>query len=166
MRILGLDHLTITTADIERSLAFYRDLLGLGVRTVGEVSGDAVERITGTAGARLLGASLDLGGQSLELIEYVRPGEHHGWSTAAPGSGQLGLAVDDLEGARRRLAKAGITIRSGPTEVVEAATGSSARRMTVLDPDGVPVELVERSRPPAPASGRPVEARRRETPPA
>jgi catechol 2,3-dioxygenase-like lactoylglutathione lyase family enzyme len=165
VRILGLDHLSVTTADIERSLGFYRDVLGLVVRSVGEVSGDAVERITGVAGARLLGASLDLGGgQSLELIEYARPGEQHGWSSTAPGSGQIGLAVDDLDGARRRLADAGITIRSEPTEVTEG--GSTGRRMTVIDPDGMPVELVERSREPATARSRPPQTPRAEPPPA
>ena len=29
MRILGIDHVSVTTADIARSLAFYHDLLGL-----------------------------------------------------------------------------------------------------------------------------------------
>ena len=79
MRILGLDHVSVTTGDIARSLAFYRDLLELPVRSVGELSGDEVERITGVPGARLLSADLDLGrGQVLELLEYVGAGGRRG----------------------------------------------------------------------------------------
>lgn len=34
MKVSGLNHITLAVADVERSLAFYRDLLGLTVRAV------------------------------------------------------------------------------------------------------------------------------------
>jgi hypothetical protein len=34
-RVLGVDHVAVSVADIDRSLAFYRDLLGLAVRERG-----------------------------------------------------------------------------------------------------------------------------------
>ena len=98
MRILGLDHVSVTTGDIARSLAFYRDLLELPVRSVGELSGEEVERITGVPGARLLSADLDLGrGQVLELLEYVGAGEGAALALERPGSGHIGLTVDDVD---------------------------------------------------------------------
>ena len=37
MKILGIDHVSVTTADIARSLAFYHDLLGIPVRAESSV---------------------------------------------------------------------------------------------------------------------------------
>lgn len=34
MKVTGLNHITLAVADVERSLAFYSDLLGLNVRAV------------------------------------------------------------------------------------------------------------------------------------
>lgn len=147
MRILGLDHVSVTTADIARSLAFYRDLLELPVRSVGELSGDEVDRITGVRGARMLNADLDLGrGQVLELLEYVGAGEGTALALERPGSGHIGLTVDDVDALHHKLVDAGWAVKSEPVELTEPGDWFGARCMTVLDPDGVAVEMVERPR--------------------
>ena len=145
MRILGLDHVSVTTADIARSLAFYRDLLGLPVRGIGELTGDEVDRITGTPGVRLLSADLDLGrGQVLELLEYVGAADGVALGLEHPGSGHIGLMVDDVDEVHGSLVAAGVTVKSAPVELTEPGDWHGVRCMTVLDPDGVAVELVER----------------------
>ena len=147
MRILGLDHVSVTTGDIARSLAFYRDLLELPVRSVGELSGEEVERITGVPGARLLSADLDLGhGQVLELLEYVGAADGGALALDRPGSGHIGLTVDDVDAVHHKLVDAGWTVTSAPVELTEPGDWFGARCMTVLDPDGVAVEMVERPR--------------------
>jgi catechol 2,3-dioxygenase-like lactoylglutathione lyase family enzyme len=147
MRILGLDHVSVTTADIARSLAFYRDLLGLPVRSVGELSGDEIEKIAGVRGARMLSADLDLGrGQVLELLEYVGGGEGTALALERPGSGHIGLTVEDIDRVHTTLVEAGVTVKSPPVELTELGDWDGVRCMTVLDPDGVAVELVERPR--------------------
>ena len=84
MRVRRLDHVSVTTGDIERSLGFYQDLLGIPVTSVGEVSGAEVERLTGMPGTRMLIADLDLGdGQVLDLGEIGRGGV--GAPARAPG---------------------------------------------------------------------------------
>ena len=144
MRILGLDHVSVTTRDIARSLAFYRDLLELPVRSVGELSGDEVDRITGVPGTRLLSADLDLGrGQVLELLEYVGAGEGAALDRERPGSGHIGLTVDDVDALHNKLVDAGWPVKSDPVELTD---WFGARCMTIHDPDGVAVELVERPR--------------------
>ena len=146
MKILGIDHVSVTTADITTSLAFYRDLLGIPVRAVGELSGDEVERITGVGDARLLTADLDLGGgQVLELVEYVGLGEGKALPLERAGSGHIGLQVDDIDAIHRRLLDAGVEVRSEPVTLTEAGDWHGVRCMTVLDPDGVAVELVQRA---------------------
>jgi catechol 2,3-dioxygenase-like lactoylglutathione lyase family enzyme len=152
MRILGLDHVSVTTGDIARSLAFYRDLLELPVRSVGELSGEEAERITGVPAARLLSADLDLGnGQVLELLEYVGGGEGEALAMESPGSGHIGLTVDDVDALHSKLVDAGWTVRSAPVELTEPGDWNGVRCMTVHDPDGVAVELVERPRHRVPA---------------
>ncbi|MGH2594560.1 MAG: VOC family protein [Actinomycetota bacterium] len=160
MKILGIDHVSVTTADIAKSLAFYHDLLGIPVRAVGELSGDEVEQITGVGGARLHTADLDLGGgQVLELIEYVGAREGKAMPLERPGSGHIGLQVDDVDGIRLRLLDAGVEVPSEPVTLTEAGHWHGVRCMTVRDPDGVAVELVQRARqiagaPDAAAAGR------------
>jgi catechol 2,3-dioxygenase-like lactoylglutathione lyase family enzyme len=145
MKILGLDHVSVTTADIARSLAFYHDVLGLPVRSVGDLSGEEVERITGALGARLLTADLDLGeGQVLELLEYVGGEEGAALPLERPGSGHIGLMVDDVDQVHRMMVDAGVTVKWAPVELTEPGDWHGVRCMTVLDPDGVAVELVER----------------------
>ena len=147
MRIVGIDHVSVTTADIAKSLAFYHDLLGIPVRAVGELSGEEVEQITGVDGARLHTADLDLGGgQVLELIEYVGADTGTALPLERPGSGHIGLQVDDVDGIHLRLLDAGVDVRSEPITLTEAGDWHGVRCMTVLDPDGVAVELVQRAR--------------------
>ena len=147
MRILGLDHVSVTTGDIALSLAFYRDLLDLPVRSVSELSGEEVERITGVPSARLLSADLDLGrGQVLELLEYVGAAEGVALPPERPGAGHIGLLVDDVDALHSKLVDSGWTVKSAPVELTESGDWFGVRCMTVLDPDGVAVELVERAR--------------------
>ena len=147
MRILGLDHVSVTTTDIERSLAFYQDLLGIPVSSVGEVSGAEVDRLTGVPGVRMLIADLDLGGgQVLELIEYVGGEDGTPLPLAHPGSGHIGLSVEDLDDLHARLVRSNAAVRSEPVELSEPGVWHVVRCLTVLDPDGVAVELVERPR--------------------
>jgi catechol 2,3-dioxygenase-like lactoylglutathione lyase family enzyme len=152
VRVLGLDHVSVSCSDIERSLAFYRDLLGLPVLSVGEVSGDDVERVTGEPGVRMLAADLDLGrGQVLELIEYVEGSPASpGGATAPAVPGHVGLLVDDVDEVHRRLVEAGVRVRSEPVRLSEPGAWFGVRCVNALDPDGVTVELVERPGRPAP----------------
>jgi len=145
MTIVGLDHVSVTTGDIARSLAFYRDLLGIPVSDVTELSGAEVEAITGVPGARMLAADLDLGhGQVLELIEYVDGTAGVALPLDHAGSGHIGLAVRDLDALLARLRDAGVEVATEPATITEPGDWFGARCMTVRDPDGVAVELVQR----------------------
>ena len=64
-KVRGIHHVGITVADLDRSLSFYRDLLGM--RLIG-LSVEAVGSIVGMPGASARIADLDAGGgQLLEL---------------------------------------------------------------------------------------------------
>lgn len=146
MKVLGLDHVSVTVADLERSLAFYHDLLGIPVFGTGVEESPSVAAVTGAAGARFRYADLNLGsGQILEILQYLSPkGTPHRPSVYDPGSGHLAVRVDDLDATLTRLGEAGIHPRSKPAVLSEPEWWAGARVVYVTDPDGVAVELVER----------------------
>lgn len=148
MRVLGVDHVSVTTADLDRSVQFYHDLLGIPVHGTGVEESPSVAAIVGVGRARFRYADLDLGhGHILELLQYLSPeGKPHRANVYDPGSGHIAFRVDDLEAVLARLKKAGVEARSKPVLLEEPAWWSGARVVYLTDPDGVTVELVERPR--------------------
>jgi catechol 2,3-dioxygenase-like lactoylglutathione lyase family enzyme len=140
-----LHHVSVTCADLERSIAFYGGLLELPVLGRGGSDGPELSTITGLPDTRVRWAELDLGGgQVLELLEYVSPrGEPLRQRTNDAGSGHIGFAVDDIDVMHRRLSEGGAVVRSEPVALAEAGEWHGVRTMYALDPDGVTVELVE-----------------------
>jgi len=145
-----LDHVSVTVADVERSLRFYRGLLKIPVLGRGEDEGPPVRGSGGVTRSRFRYADLELGGgQILELLQYLRPKRGAVHSTPyAPGGGHLGIRVADLDAALRRLRAAGVLPRFDPIQVDAPTWWAGARVVYVADPDGTTVELVERPGPP------------------
>lgn len=72
--ITRLEHAALSVSDLDRSVAFYRDLLGFELIRIIEPRDDAMlGTIAGLPNARARIAHLDLGGRMLELFEYVEP---------------------------------------------------------------------------------------------
>jgi catechol 2,3-dioxygenase-like lactoylglutathione lyase family enzyme len=71
---LGIDHTAITVEDTDRSLAFYRDRLGMRVAGESENFGFEQEHLNGVFGARLrITALRAAAGPGIELLEYLSP---------------------------------------------------------------------------------------------
>lgn len=69
----GVDSISITVADMDRSLAFYQAVLGFEKVSEVEVEGDAWEHLMGVFGLRMRVARLRLGEEFVELIEVMTP---------------------------------------------------------------------------------------------
>jgi catechol 2,3-dioxygenase-like lactoylglutathione lyase family enzyme len=139
MTITGLDHVSITTGDLDRSLDFYTSLLGLPLMNRGEIDEATVAEITGRTDLKVLFADVDLGrGQVLEILHQV-DGE-----TPTPGSGHFSLAVSDIDDVYSRLIDAGVETQGKITEINEPGHWFGAKAAYVLDPDGLTVELIQR----------------------
>jgi diaminopimelate decarboxylase len=141
----GLDHVSVSCSDLDRSLGFYSELLGIPVMQRGEADGEEVGAITGVD-ADVRFADLDLGdGRVLELLQYVtddaRPSQARFFD---PGSGHLSLRVADAHAVHETLVAAGIEVRSEPIELDEPGYWNGAKVFYSSDPDGVTVELIER----------------------
>jgi catechol 2,3-dioxygenase-like lactoylglutathione lyase family enzyme len=143
-----LDHVSVTCADVERSIAFYRDVLGLPLLGSGESGQPELSEVSGYPDTQIRWAELDLGGgQVLELIQYLEPrGEPLAQRVVDPGSGHIGLMVEDADTMHARLVAAGVDVRSEPVTLTEEGDWNGVRTMYLSDPDGVTIELVERPR--------------------
>jgi catechol 2,3-dioxygenase-like lactoylglutathione lyase family enzyme len=63
----------MTVADVERSMAFYAGVLGFEKVSDAEVWGGDYERLQGVFGVRMRVVRMRLGGESIELTEYLTP---------------------------------------------------------------------------------------------
>lgn len=69
--ILSLHHPSFTVENLERSVAFYRDVLGLTLEGIMERDPAYSEGVTGVPGAHLKVAYFTLPNASFELVEYM-----------------------------------------------------------------------------------------------
>lgn len=145
-RVRGLDHVSVSSGDLERSLAFYRDLLGIPLLGQGELEGAEVAAIARYEEAHVRFADLDLGdGRILELLQFLTPaGAPLEPELYRPGSGHLALRVDDADAVHAALREAGVAVRSEPVELDEPGPWHRSRCFYATDPDGVTVEIIER----------------------
>jgi glyoxylase I family protein len=141
VRVTGLHHAGLVVADLDRSLRFYRDLLGIPVRELVEDGSPTMRKLTGWPDRLVRIADLELGGgRVLELIQRVE----HPEEPPTPGTDHIALEVDDVREAWRRLTAAGHVARSEPVTLTDAGpywTGATV--VYVTDPDGTTVELVQ-----------------------
>jgi lactoylglutathione lyase len=149
MKVDSMYHVGFTVSDIERSIEFYRDLLGLSLYRRQQGTAEYVGRITGFPGVRLEIALLRLpdGSGMLELLQYVsHPAPPTPRETNRPGNGHLCFKVADIHAAADELRQRGVALISDPVEVT-AGVHRGAWGLYLRDPDGFTVELFQ---PPAP----------------
>lgn len=145
MTVTGINHVGLTVSDLDRSLGFYRDLLGLRVRGRGIAEREHLDAIIGLGPVRLEWAELDVpGGGLLELFRYLRPeGTPRAGRTSDPGDVHVCLEVQDLDELVARLAAAGVPRRSAEAVALDGGDWSGWSAIYVSDPDGITVELVQ-----------------------
>lgn len=138
---VDLFHVGLTVTNLDRSVAFYRDVAGMDVLNVTDVDSEGFRRLTHNPGARLRTAMLGVGTFHLQLVQYVSGGGAAlGIDHRHPGAPHLSFWVDDVDSLYDRLARQeDVVVTSERVEVVPGL-----RSFYVADPDGVPVEFIER----------------------
>ena len=142
-RILAIDHTGITVSDIERSLAFWRDVLGFELSHRAHQKGELAEQITGVPGAEILIAVLKAPGHKIELLEYRAPADRKRLD-ARPcdvGSAHVALTVENLEAVLETIAGSGWE-SAGTPQTLTAGPNAGKRVIYVRDPDGTTIELM------------------------
>jgi catechol 2,3-dioxygenase-like lactoylglutathione lyase family enzyme len=122
MRVDRLDHLVLTVSDLDATVAFYTDVLGMEAQTFGD-------------GRR----ALHFGQSKINLHvaghEFEPKAAH-----PAPGSADLCFIVDDpLEAVTAHLAARGVAVIDGPVERTGAR--GTLRSVYLRDPDNNLIEL-------------------------
>jgi catechol 2,3-dioxygenase-like lactoylglutathione lyase family enzyme len=145
MTVTRLNHVSVSVADLDRSLVFWHDLLGLPLRGRGLSRAAHLEAIVGIGPVELEWAELDLpGGQMIELFRYLQPaGTAFQPRPNDTGATHLCLEVDDLDALAHRLQAAGVPLRSDAPVRIQTGDWAGWRDVYVTDPDGVTVELSE-----------------------
>jgi lactoylglutathione lyase len=141
----GVSHFGIQVADLERSIAFYRDLLGLELIAEWVRDQPYIQELVGYPGVELNVAVFRLPGSAsfLEILEYRNVQRHAvDPATANPGTAHLCVYVDDLETLHERLAAGGARFVS-PIKSPTAGPNTGGKVIYMIDPDGIRVELLE-----------------------
>jgi catechol 2,3-dioxygenase-like lactoylglutathione lyase family enzyme len=124
--VTGLDHLVLTVADLEATVRFYREGLGMSLERFGD------GRIALHFGSQKI--NLHLAGKEFEP-KALRP---------TPGSADLCFVTDrPLDEMIDRLAAIGHAVIEGPVE----RTGATGRLISIYarDPDGNLIEIARRA---------------------
>ncbi len=136
--IISHNHSAFTVSNLERSVAFYCDVIGFNVDVTLETESAAIKQITGFPDAHLKIAHLLLGEFRLELIQYLAPkGRPVDTSTCNVGTAHIAFYADDVDRTYRELQGKGVRFKGTP---VSAAPGRP-RVAYFLDPDGITLEL-------------------------
>jgi glyoxylase I family protein len=114
-------HASIIVDDTERSLQFYRDILGIPVND-------------GRPDLGYPGAWLQIGLQQIHLLELNNPDPVDGRPLHGGRDRHIAIAVDNLSALQNRLDKAGLKYSSSK---------SGRRALFVRDPDGNACEFIE-----------------------
>ena len=139
--ITGLNHSGIVVEDLERSVHFYRDVIGLEVVRTIDRDGGPISQVVGYENTHLKGALLSLNdGHVIELIQYIRPkvAERPTQERAVLGGSHIAFNVDDIQKTMDELTGNGAKQLNPP---VETAPGRKACYMQ--DPDGNWIELLQ-----------------------
>ncbi|HEY7018300.1 MAG TPA: VOC family protein [Gaiellaceae bacterium] len=128
----GVHHVDLVVSSIERSLPFYRDLLGpLGFHRVSEVEGERGETIWYLSGSGSVVGIREAQTQSEEPFDRYRVGLHH-LAFEAPSRAAVNERADWLRSQ-------GAEIESGPEEYWYVP-GYYA--VFFFDPDGIKLEIL------------------------
>lgn len=141
---------TIVVADIERSLAFYRDLLGMDVFYDGRIGNPGASDVTATPceGLRMVvlqAQKSEVGMIGLMEIQQPRvPLTATQWDRRLKtGETILVIPTDEMRSLHERMLAAGVFVVTPPVRVV-VPDRPEIHEMMVRDPDGVVVNLTQR----------------------
>jgi catechol 2,3-dioxygenase-like lactoylglutathione lyase family enzyme len=148
--VTGFFHCGVSVASLDRSLDFYCGELGLEIQAQRDATDEYLRQMHGLPFTVVRMAFLRIPNTTtvLELLEYrgvdvSRPT----YIPMDPATGHVCFLVDDLQAMYAQLTARGYAARSpGPIDI-DAGPNSGSRAIYFEDPDGYPVEFIERPAP-------------------
>jgi len=142
-KIGGIHHASFTVSDMEKSLPFYRDVLGFDVisdsaETGAAFKGPEVDNLTGCPGSELRIIFLRANEDMLELIEYIPKGKKLEENQASDtGSAHICLKTENIQALYKKLSDYGARIHFPPQNL------GGVDVMYFRDPDGIIIESMQ-----------------------
>ncbi len=133
-----MHHSSRTVSDMERSLAFYRDVLGFEVVEDIRSDEEGIQTASTTPQSKLRIVMLQAGGSRVELIEFLEEaGEPYDRPPALNdvGSSHVAFEPEDMDAAYEYLVGKGVRFAS-PPQVTWRGPGRYWRAAVFYDPDG------------------------------
>jgi lactoylglutathione lyase len=146
MQVTGCWHTGFTVEDVDRSLTFYRDLLGLDVLWQRVCDAEYLGQIVGYPEVEMHQVLMSIPGtdHTFELNDYrnVERSPVENPANANPGTAHLSLLVDDIDGYYEKLTEAGYEVIHKPVGPTEGPNVGN-KVIYVIDPDNIRVELIQ-----------------------
>ena len=139
----AIRHFGIVVTDMERSLKFYRDLLGLKIKVDALEEGPFIDAISGLKNikVRTVKMNADEGNTLIELLCYESHKRDRKENNEIPniGASHPAFTVNDVDYEYKKLKEKGVKFNCSP----QISPDGKAKVAFCEDPDGVPIELVE-----------------------
>ena len=140
--IKTLHHTAISVSDLDQSIRFYCDLLGMVLEwRIDHRRGEALEKVVGMKNVDVSYAMLIGWGGRIELFQYYSPkGQPYPLDKPVCDKGitHIAFQVEDIEGLYDKLVAQGVHFNSPPQEV-----RPGVKVAYFHDPDGVTLEIIQ-----------------------
>ena len=146
--VTAVDAFGLTVADMDRSVAFFADVLTFQKESDVELSSEALERLDGVFGLRIRVVRMRLGGEAIELTEYLAPKgrpvpvdsrSNDGWFQ------HVAIIVSDMDRAYQVLRQHKVEHASSGPQTLPAwnPNAGGIRAFYFKDPDGHALEILQ-----------------------
>lgn len=138
----NIRHFGIVVSDIEKSLHFYRDLLGFQIKIDALEEGDFIDTILGLKNVKV--RTIKMFAPDGNLIELLWYQSHKGRKMENKeifdiGASHPAFTVNNIDQEYQGLKEKGVQFIAPP----QISSNKKAKVVFCYDPDGVPIELVE-----------------------
>ena len=139
---VGIHHTALSTPDLERAVAFYREHFGFApvMDFAWDESHEGMNRLHALPGTRGRVVMVERGNSRLEIFEYAEPAPRPAdpkRRSVEHGISHVCIEVKDIEAEYERLRAAGVRFQSEPVPQY------TIKCCYCRDPDGNVIELIE-----------------------
>ena len=139
--VIGMNHTGFVVKDLDKSVDFYQNVVGLKVVATREREGWPISQVVGYENSHIKVALLGKGdGHLVELVQYIHPtgSERPSNERNTLGATHLAFDVEDIGRTYQHLISHGAQSLNPPVEVAPGRTVCYLQ-----DPDGNWIELIE-----------------------
>ncbi len=142
-------HIGLTVSNLDVSIAFYRDILGLNyigeMMMGGEETAHLFQKEGCQARVAYLKGTKEQQAPSIELIQFLgQPIEHHQGNLFQTSISEVCFYTDDIDQSYTQLKNAGVEFLSEPQTFDSIKYGfGKSRAVYFRDPDGIILELIQ-----------------------